>query len=420
MKFIVSICFSGLWLIISLFFAVFWAEDVSIYLPSIYVWWVIIGIALLPGFLMGTMFFSNLLHWNPKTYPDTSQNTTIIMCAHNEEKTIKKAIRAIINQRYKGHIRLLVIDNVSTDHTKQKILKLKPLNKSHCTIEYVYCSTPGKAHALNTGLSMVRTPYFLTVDADTNLEKHAVQQIMNHIAYCKSACVAGNLFVQNARKSFATRIQNYDYLLSIASVKRFQGSYNSTLVAQGAFSAYNTKAVRKIGGWQDALGEDIVLTYRLLQKGLPSTYEPRAAGYTTVPETIVGLFHQRKRWAIGMLEGLATVPPWKQGTFYSKFFAWVNCSVIYLDLAFIFGFIPGVLFALYGYFYFVGFLTLVTAVVCVILYLCMYLYQQKLNIPFENSLWGFVCFFLFFQVIQSSASLSGYLSKLLHKKLSWK
>lgn len=38
-------------------------------------------------------------------------------------------------------------------------------------------------------------------------------------------------------------MQNYDYLLSIAAVKRFQGSYRSTLVAQGAFSAYNTAAL---------------------------------------------------------------------------------------------------------------------------------------------------------------------------------
>lgn len=419
MNFIASVSFGGVWLIVSLFFAVGWAQEVSIYLPSFYVWWVIIGIALLPGFLMSTMFFSNLLHWNLKTYPDTSQNTTIIMCARNEEKNIKKALKAILKQRYKGHIRLLVVDNASTDHTKQKVLKLKAVAKSRCSLEYVYCATPGKAYALNTGLAMVRTPNFITVDADTILERYAVQKIMNHIVFCKSACVAGNLFVQNAKKSFATRMQNYDYLLSIASIKRFQGSYKSTLVAQGAFSAYNTKEVCKIGGWQDVLGEDIVLTYQLLQKGLSSTYEPRAVGYTTVPETLSSLFHQRKRWAIGMLEGLATVPPLKQGTVYSKFFTLVNCSVIYLDLAFIFGFIPGVILALSGYFYFVGFLTLVTLMVCIVLYLCMYFYQEKLNIPFQNSLLGFVCFFLFFQVIQSAAALSGYVSKLLHKKTKW-
>ena len=44
------------------------------------------------------------------------------------------------------------------------------------------------------------------------------------------------------------------------------------------------------------MGEDIVLTYQLLRQKLPSTYEPGAVGYTTVPETFNGLYNQRKRW----------------------------------------------------------------------------------------------------------------------------
>lgn len=419
-KFIFSICFGLLWLAISSFFAVGWAQEISYILPVVYVWWVIIGIALLPGFLMSTMFFSNLLHWKLKSYPDTEEDTTIIMCAHNEEETIAQSIWAIMNQQYKGHIRLLVVDNASTDHTKQQIIKLQASAKKNCSIEYVYCALPGKANALNAGLKLICTPHFLTVDADTQLERQAVQKIMNHLVYCNSACVAGNLFVQNANASLVTKMQIYDYLLSIAAIKRFQGSYQSTLVAQGAFSAYQTQAVRKVGGWQNVLGEDIVLTYQLLQQGLSSTYEPGAVGYTSVPETLNGLYNQRKRWAIGMLEGLYTIPPWKQGTVFSRYFTSVNLSIIYLDLSFLFGFIPGVILALLGYYYFAGFLTLVTLIICILLYCNMYLYQKKLNIPFKNSFWGFVYFILVFQMIQSVAALHGYLIRILHRKGEWK
>lgn len=419
-KFISSICFGGLWFAFSAFFSVVWAQEICYILPDIYVWWVIIGIALLPGFLMSTMFFSNLLHWKLKKYPDTSEDTTVIMCAHNEEHSIGKSIQAVICQRYRGHIRLLVVDNASTDCTKHEIFRMQESASENCSVEYVYCGQPGKAHALNAGLKKVCTPYFITVDADTYLEKCAVQKIMNHIVSRKSACVAGNLFVQNPKSSFAAGMQNYDYLLSIAAIKRFQGSYRSTLVAQGAFSAYHTEAVRGIGGWQDMMGEDIVLTYQLLCQRLPSTYEPGAVGYTTVPETLDGLYNQRKRWAVGMLEGLSAVPPWKQGTVYSRHFALVNLSVIYLDLAFLFGFIPGVVLALFGYYYLAGILTLFTVGVCILLYLSMYLYQKKLKIPFKNSICGFFCFLLFFQSIQSTAALHGYLIRLFHRKGEWK
>lgn len=419
-KFILSICFGGLWLAVSLFFAIGWAQEVSYIFPSVYVWWVIIGIALLPGFLMSAMFFSNLLHWKLKRYPDIAEDTTILMCAHNEEKNIARSIQAILNQQYAGRIRLIVVDNGSNDHTKQKIMNMQTAALTNCSIEYVYCDQPGKAHALNYGLAMIHTPHFITVDADTYLQKQAVQRIMNHIVSCGSVCVAGNLFVQNAKASLAARMQNYDYLLSIAAIKRFQGSYQSTLVAQGAFSAYQTEAVQQIGGWQDVMGEDIVLTYQLLRQKLPSTYEPGAVGYTTVPETFNGLYNQRKRWAIGMLEGLSSVPPWKQGTGYARYFTFVNLSIIYLDLAFLFGLIPGIILAFFGFYYFAGFLTLLTVAISILLFLSMYLYQKKLGIPFQNSILGFLCFLLFFQAIQSTAALHGYLIRLLHRKGEWK
>jgi poly-beta-1,6-N-acetyl-D-glucosamine synthase len=69
--------------------------------------------------------------------------------------------------------------------------------------------------------------------------------------------VAGSVLVRN---SLWTRMQEWDYFLGIASVKRMQGLYQGTLVAQGAFSLYRTEAVLAAGGWPDAIGEDIVLT----------------------------------------------------------------------------------------------------------------------------------------------------------------
>lgn len=147
---------------------------------------------------------------------------------------------------------------------------------------------------------------------------------------------------------------------------------------------------------------------------------PGAVGYTTVPETLVGLYDQGKRWAIGMLEWLSAVPPWKQGTPISVHFEFVNLSVVYLDLAFLFGLIPGIILSLFGYFYLAEFLTLFTLAICVLLFLSMYFYQKKLGIPFQNSFLGFVCFLLFFQIIQSIAALHGYFIRLIRQKGDWK
>lgn len=279
---------------------------------------------------------------------------------------------------------------------------------------------PGKSHALNCGLERVNTAHFLTVDADTFLAADAIQKIMNNLLATGAGCAAGNLFAANPRFRFASAVQNYDYILSIAAIKRFQGSYNSTLVAQGAFSAYRTSDVRAAGGWEHCRGEDIVLTYRLLAAGCISTYEPSAAAYTTVPTTVCGLFKQRMRWAEGMIEGFRAVKPHEQPTCYSRYFEFLNLLIIPIYLAFIFGFIPGVILALAGCPILVGKLTLLAAVVALIFFFSFYLFQKRRNIPFFESLLGFVLFFLFFQPIQSAAALSGYFKAFFTKRCSKK
>lgn len=47
-----------------------------------------------------------------------------------------------------------------------------------------------------------------------------------------TVAVAGAVFVRNSRRNFITRAQEWDYFLGIASVKRQQGLFQGTMVAQ--------------------------------------------------------------------------------------------------------------------------------------------------------------------------------------------
>ena len=124
-------------------------------------------------------------------------------------------------------------------------------------------------NALNTGLTKVVTKYTITLDADTLLHKSAIRYLVSRIKSSPDdvEAVAGAVLVRNSRDNLLARIQVWDYFLSIASIKRMQGLFQGTLVAQGAFSLYKTEALKEVGGWSDAIGEDIVLTWDLLVKG---------------------------------------------------------------------------------------------------------------------------------------------------------
>ena len=60
-----------------------------------------------------------------------------------------------------------------------------------------------------------------------------------------------------------------------------QGLFQTTLVAQGAFSLYRASSLRDAGGWPDAIGEDIVLTWKIMEQGARIYFEPLAVGFTT-------------------------------------------------------------------------------------------------------------------------------------------
>ena len=420
--FVISTAGALAWLLLSSVIAGCWVREASQRLPWCYAIWAVMGIALLPGYLTSAMFFSNLM--NARPLPVSQENAvpvSVLICARNEEETIYRTIEAVAAQHYAAPIEILCVDNGSDDHTRQEIERAKQtFTRPDRSIRLISCVIPGRANALNEGLAHIRTDAFVTVDADTLLEKNALATILARRESSGAACVAGNLLLAGTNR-WVQRMQIYDYLISIAAVKRYQGSYGATLVAQGAFSAYETCAVKQIGGWTQGAGEDIVLTYRLLALGRASLYEPRAVGFTTVPRTLRGLWRQRARWARGMFEGLHAVKPWQQPTLYGGYFEALNLSILYLDLAYVFGFLAGAALALLGMPWLVGCATLLTLPALEVSMASVYIFQRRVaGIHVKNSMAGLLCFAVLFQPVQSLCSLDGCARALLGCRVRWK
>ena len=93
--------------------------------------------------------------------------------------------------------------------------------------------------------------------------------------------------------------------------------------------------MRAIGGWPDAIGEDIVLTWKLLRTNRRVFYEPMAVSFTSAPEDLRTFARQRSRWARGMIEGIRTVPPWHQPRPMARVLTAIDLAVPFLDTAYI-------------------------------------------------------------------------------------
>ena len=220
-------------------------------------------------------------------------------------------------------------------------------------------------------------------------------------------------------------MQSWDYRLGINGVKAMQAAYGSTLVAQGAFSAYWVEDVRAVGGWPDAIGEDIVLTWSLMRERGLTLYEPVAIGFTTIPEELEGLQRQRARWARGMFEGIRLSPPRKQPRFLAKFVAGIDYLVPLIDIGYVFFWVPGVILFLFGYPLLFSWWSMLVLPITFLIFGSMRRWQtahvfRRLGIRPDRDATGFAGYVFVYQALTSSAALRGYRDYLRGTQRRWR
>jgi biofilm PGA synthesis N-glycosyltransferase PgaC len=220
-------------------------------------------------------------------------------------------------------------------------------------------------------------------------------------------------------------MQQWDYRLGINGVKRMQAAYNSALVAQGAFSAYWTDDVRAVGGWPDAIGEDIVLTWAMMGKRGVVQYEPVALGFTTVPEQLGRLLTQRSRWARGMFEGLRVHPPAKQPRVLAKLVGGVDYLVPFLDIGVVFFWVPGLILFAFGYPLIVGWWSILLLPLTLAIFGFLRWWQERhvfrrLDIDPGRDVRGFVGYLAIYPILTSAAAIRGYGQYVLGATRRWK
>ncbi len=353
---------------------------------------------------------------NNNQYPPV----TVLIAAYNEQDSIEFTLNSIKKQEYPALIKVVLIDDGSDDKTVENAKKLK-LNNLHI----LQAGHKGKAAALNLALKHVTTEYIITIDADTYLQSAAIKQLMMKLLTGPKGTIAcaGSVYVKNSRATLMTRIQEWDYFHAIAVIKRSQSLYQGTLVAQGCFSVYTKESLEEVNGWPEVVGEDIVLTWALLNKGYRIDFAEHAISFTNVPETYKQFFFQRSRWARGLLEAFRQYPDILLRPRLSTFYVYWNLFFILFDNVFFFIFIPGLIAAFFGYFYIAGPMTLAVLPLGILSNLIFYIGQSDLfkrnKFKVRKNILGFILYVLFYQIMMNPAVIYGYTSEFLRRKKTW-
>ena len=288
---------------------------------------------------------SHRLKWIKET--PLAPPITIISPAHNEEGSIRVAVRNLLELDY-PHLEVIVVNDGSQDRTfeelrdefrlrlvravyvpEAKSAPVRGLYRSEVDAKLlVVDKEPGgsKADAVNAGLNAATSPYVCVVDADSILERDALLRIMVPILNDPKHVVAvgGIIRVLNGseiargqlrrvrlpRKSIEV-IQVVEYLRAFLIGREAWGQGNMLMIISGAFGVFRTDLVRAVGGYRpQAIGEDFDLVARmhrhLRQQGMDYhiQFVPDPMCWTEVPSDLKSLGRQRARWQKGLVDVL--------------------------------------------------------------------------------------------------------------------
>ena len=272
---------------------------------------------------------------------------TMIAPAHNEESSIRVAVRNLLELDY-PELEVIVVNDGSEDRTLEELreeFRLRPVRAVYvpeaksATVRGLYRSETdarlvvvdkdaggSKADAVNAGLNAATSPYVCVVDADSVLERDALLRIMVPILADPKRVVAVGGIIRVLNGSEIERgqlsrvclphksievIQVIEYLRAFLIGREAWAQGNMLMIISGAFGMFRTDLVRAVGGYRSrAIGEDFDLVARLhrhlreKKADYKILFVPDPMCWTEVPSDLKSLGRQRARWQKGLLDVL--------------------------------------------------------------------------------------------------------------------
>lgn len=233
-----------------------------------------------------------------KTYPKIS----IIVPAHNEEKTILRAVQSLIRNKYPRHkCEVIVVDDGSTDNTFQ-IVKNYKSSYDVKNLRIVYQEQGGKALALNNAIqNYAKGELIMCLDSDSYLERDGLKKMAYNFRDKNVVAVAANVkIIPNG--TLLNLTQKFEYIICY-QMKKAQTVFNIEYIIGGIGSTFRKSTLKKVGYYDgNTVTEDIDLTMKILQLGnanIRAIYAADVIAYTEGVMNIGGLLKQRFRWKWG-------------------------------------------------------------------------------------------------------------------------
>ncbi|BDV43094.1 glycosyl transferase [Geotalea uraniireducens] len=269
---------------------------------------------------------------------------SILVPAHNEEKTIVSSVKSLLALRYPEY-EVIVINDGSADGTLERlidefhlvridkpislILAHQPIIAKYLSVDYpqlfvIDKKNGGKADALNAGINAAQYPLFCSIDADSVLENDALIRAARLFVEDREVIATGGIvrvlngcevedgIVKTVRApgKWLECFQTVEYTKGFLSGRTSWNYFHSLLIISGAFGIFRKDMAVAVGGYRKSVGEDMDLVVRLhchcREQRIPYKviFVPDPVCWTQVPSDLRSLLKQRNRWHRGLIDSL--------------------------------------------------------------------------------------------------------------------
>ncbi|MEZ2718661.1 glycosyltransferase [Niallia circulans] len=195
---------------------------------------------------------------------------TALMSVYNGEKFLEESIKSVLNQSFKD-FKLIIINDGSDDATKEVIDKF---NDPRISV-YSFENNQGVGNALNFGLSMVDTKYFVKVDADDINHPARFHKQLNFLKENPEISVVGSLVKFFPDHKTIEGTNRYQYLKSfyemnsnkiVSSEELAEKLFWYCCITHASIMCH-TDVIKTINYPEYLCGEDYYVFYNLNKKG---------------------------------------------------------------------------------------------------------------------------------------------------------
>ena len=236
---------------------------------------------------------------------------TLLIAAYNEENIITEKMKNCYDIDYPSDkFEIFWITDGSTDQTNELLNQYTELSAEDPNLPKVTFSfspqRKGKTAAINRAIPLIDSPIIVLTDANTNLNREVILEIVNKFKNPKVGCVAGEKRVNTINSENAAGSEGI-YWKYESFLKKYDSRLNSTIGAAGELYAIRKELFEPMP--EDTLLDDFISSLHIVMKGYKIAYCDTAYALEDGSANIKEESKRKVRIAAGGIQSIIRLKP---------------------------------------------------------------------------------------------------------------